>query len=153
MKAISLHQPWASLVGRGKSIETRSWPTSYRGPIAIHAAKKWSECQRVSWHAFAATANQRVATVLPFGAIVATASLVDCIPTERVTDRPFKDNKPWYWSGEFLYAGQDELTFGDYSPGRYAWLLEDIRILPEPVPCRGNRRIFNIPDELLEGSK
>src|SRR5580765_8422282 len=42
MKILSLHQPWASLVAIGaKRYETRSWKTDYRGPIAIHAAKKW----------------------------------------------------------------------------------------------------------------
>lgn len=40
MRAITLTQPWSSLVARGqKKIETRSWQTSYRGPLAIHAAK------------------------------------------------------------------------------------------------------------------
>lgn len=40
MKALTLHQPWATLVALGvKSIETRSWTTSHRGPIAIHAAR------------------------------------------------------------------------------------------------------------------
>ena len=40
MKAISLLQPWASLVVMGaKTIETRGWGTKYRGPILIHASK------------------------------------------------------------------------------------------------------------------
>lgn len=40
MKALSLTQPWATLVAIGaKKIETRSWSTSYRGPVAIHASK------------------------------------------------------------------------------------------------------------------
>jgi activating signal cointegrator 1 len=47
MKAITLTQPWATLVAIGaKRIETRSWPTNYRGPLAIHAAKgfpKWAK--------------------------------------------------------------------------------------------------------------
>ena len=39
MKVITLTQPWATLVAIGaKRIETRSWPTRYRGPLAIHAA-------------------------------------------------------------------------------------------------------------------
>lgn len=39
MKAITIWQPWASLIACGvKQYETRSWPTKYRGPIAIHAA-------------------------------------------------------------------------------------------------------------------
>ena len=40
MKALTLHQPWATLVAVGeKRIETRSWSTDYRGPLAIHAGK------------------------------------------------------------------------------------------------------------------
>lgn len=39
-RALTLHQPWAQLVALGvKTIETRSWSTSYRGPLAIHAGK------------------------------------------------------------------------------------------------------------------
>lgn len=41
MKAITVWQPWASLLASGrKKYETRSWATSYRSPIAIHAAKR-----------------------------------------------------------------------------------------------------------------
>jgi len=41
MKALSLWQPWASAIALGsKRIETRGWATSYRGPLAIHAAKR-----------------------------------------------------------------------------------------------------------------
>lgn len=40
MKAITIRQPWASLIALGeKKIETRSWQTKYRGPILIHAGK------------------------------------------------------------------------------------------------------------------
>ena len=36
MKALSLYQPWATAIALGsKRIETRGWPTSYRGPLAI----------------------------------------------------------------------------------------------------------------------
>lgn len=38
MKAITIWQPYASLIAAGlKEYETRSWPTRYRGPIAIHS--------------------------------------------------------------------------------------------------------------------
>ena len=41
MKAISIRQPFASLIVAGvKDIENRSWPTNYRGPVLIHAAQK-----------------------------------------------------------------------------------------------------------------
>lgn len=39
MKAISIRQPWAdAIIYGGKDIENRSWATSYRGPLLIHAA-------------------------------------------------------------------------------------------------------------------
>lgn len=41
MKAITVIQPWATLLATGKKhIETRSWKTNYRGEILIHAGKK-----------------------------------------------------------------------------------------------------------------
>src|SRR5574343_420007 len=40
MRALTLTQPWATLVAIGaKKIETRGWCTDYRGALAIHAAK------------------------------------------------------------------------------------------------------------------
>ena len=40
IKAISLHQPWASWIAEGKkTIETRMWPTRYRGPLLICSTK------------------------------------------------------------------------------------------------------------------
>ena len=40
MKALSLTQPWAQLIAiHAKKVETRSWPTSFSGVLAIHAAK------------------------------------------------------------------------------------------------------------------
>lgn len=49
MKALSLLQPWATLIDVGaKTIETRSWPTSYRGLVAIHASKGFpGECREL----------------------------------------------------------------------------------------------------------
>ena len=42
MKALSVTQPWATLIATGqKQIETRSWGTRYRGPLYIHAAKRF----------------------------------------------------------------------------------------------------------------
>lgn len=36
MKALSIRQPWASMILRGrKTIETRTWPTRYRGDMLI----------------------------------------------------------------------------------------------------------------------
>jgi hypothetical protein len=102
MRAISLHQPWASAVALGaKTIETRHWPTDYRGPIAIHAAKRrvlgelihYSCCwnwQGVFYHLLHDKHDVKLWEALPFGVIVATANLVDCRPTGRRIERPLQ---------------------------------------------------------------
>lgn len=80
MKAITIWQPWASLISCGiKKYETRSWPTKYRGPIAIHAAAK--NPQTLPWEVrgvlekYAEYIGQL--DELPRGAIIATANLVN----------------------------------------------------------------------------
>ena len=137
MRAISLWQPWASAVALGnKRIETRHWATKYRGPLAIHAAKRWGSEQR----AFARVekALGRLPGRIPLGAIVAVCRLVDCVPTED------------------LMAQRDafglravERLYGNYEPGRFGWILEDIRPLPEPIGFVGKQSFFSVPDEIL----
>ena len=40
MKAISIKDPWASLIAQGeKTIEVRTWKTSYRGPLLVCVSK------------------------------------------------------------------------------------------------------------------
>jgi activating signal cointegrator 1 len=124
VKALSLTQPWASLVAIGaKRIETRSWRTSYRGPLAIHASKSGLAWSNISANYLAALKDGGITTIeeLPFGKIVAICRLLDCIPTEEA----------------ILSISRREETFGDYSPGRWAWLLSDIEPLLEHVPAKG----------------
>lgn len=113
MKALTLTQPWATLVALGhKRVETRSWSTKYRGPLAIHAAKGYPAYARGV--AAAEYANPRgllaPGTLLALGGIVARARLVDVRRTEEVVDR----------------LSAQEQRLGNYAPGRFAWFLEDI---------------------------
>jgi hypothetical protein len=42
MKALSVRQPWAwAILALGKDVENRSWRTEHRGPLLIHAPKRW----------------------------------------------------------------------------------------------------------------
>ena len=143
MKALSLTQPWASLVAVGaKRVETRNWTTSYRGPIAIHASKYfpkdakdliWQEpflgCLRqaglVTFNIFIGVAGAGEAR-LPVGGVVATAALSDVWRINRVGDAD-----RWALSTQ-------EIAFGDYGVGRYAWFLRDIKLLPEPIAAKGS---------------
>ncbi|HUV04672.1 MAG TPA: ASCH domain-containing protein [Armatimonadota bacterium] len=144
MKAITLWQPWASLIACGaKQIETRSWPTRYRGPLAIHAAKKspnWiddlmgepSELREICARYLGfGDLNGRSLHDLPSGVIVATCVLADCLSTQR----PSIAFEPWsqQWLEEIL---------GDFSPGRYAWTLAGITPLQIPVATTGARGLW-----------
>jgi ASCH domain len=41
MKAISIKQPWASLIAAGvKTLEIRQWPTDHRGPLLICSSRR-----------------------------------------------------------------------------------------------------------------
>ena len=136
MKAISLWQPWASAIALGhKSIETRGWATRHRGPIAIHAAKRWTADERET----AAVLDERNGLVglkdAPRGCIVAVAEIASVRPSEH------------------LIEGIDEIEemLGNYGPGRFGWMLENVRPLHDPLPFKGKQGLFEVPDELLAG--
>lgn len=152
MKVLTLTQPWATLVAIGaKRIETRSWSTSFRGPLAIHAAAGLASvggkrgykrlCFTEPFLSALSLARQNRSDVfylvdyfmsLPMGAIVAVCELKDCYPT---APEGYADHDPR--GTRFIDVGEQERAFGDYSPGRYAWLLADVRPLPEPIPAKG----------------
>lgn len=215
---LTLHQPWATLIALGvKTIETRSWSTKYRGPIAIHAGTKRPPMMhlpplhpvtaggrrpprdvedahnRRTWLVIDTITDDRYKgpqptgrriprraqtptlfrphagehcvvdpetgypeTVhLPLGEIVATAELVDVLPI--VADRPSMVDTP---RGRWISARTWRVTehrsdgvilssiplggeapFGDYRPGRWAWMLGDVRPLAEPLPFRGGQAL------------
>jgi hypothetical protein len=131
MKALTLTQPYATLIAiSAKKIETRSWRTSYRGPLAIHAAKgfpRWAReftLEPVCYDAarIFATPIGKIYAAYPLGCILATCRLVAC----TLTSLAFEER-----------LDARERAFGDYSPGRFAWILEDVEQLPEPIPATG----------------
>ena len=138
MKALTLTQPWATLVAIGaKRIETRSWNTNYRGPLAIHAAKgfpKWAEalCHEEPFRSALANSD-----FLPLGGVLATCNLVSVIPVVRFQKSPVleldgPDGRQYHYE-----LTKTEMQFGDYSPGRYAWLLDGVRCLDGVETARG----------------
>lgn len=128
MKALSLTQPWATLVAIGaKRFETRSWGTNYRGPLAIHAAKGFPKdcallCVEEPFHSALRRAGITGADALSRGFILATCELTECLRTEMVIP---------------LIRGTDEEKFGDYGDRRYAFKLENLQLLTIPIPAKG----------------
>ena len=135
MKAISLCQPWASLMALGaKKIETRSWATNYRGQLLIHASKKvvpWKS--EISEEVCKALGG----TMTFYGCLLCVVDLIDC---QRVT---FFFNVP----------PKPELLFGDYTPGGFMWITENPRPFDPPLLYRGQQGLFDVPDSRIPISK
>ena len=142
MKALSLIEPWASLVAWGyKTKETRSWGTSLREVICIHASKSkevvkdFEEVEGLFDDAGLAMPEwwPKRAEDYPLGKIVAVTKLFHC---ERMTPE--------------LIAAQtrQEIGFGAWEPGRYAFSLGEARKLETPIPCRGALGFWDVPAEL-----
>ncbi len=139
VKAISLWQPWASLVVHGlKEYETRSWRTRHRGLLAIHAARR--KVTRGEFERFADLLEQIGLSepgCLPAGAIVGFVEVEEVCEVEEVRGR----------------LSERELALGDYADGRYAWRLARPRWLPRSIKMRGRQGIWmaDIDVEVVSG--
>jgi hypothetical protein len=142
-----LTQPWATLVAVGEnSIETRSWGTSYRGPLSIHSAKGFPRdarelCRMSPYREVLTRHGYADALSLPLGAVIAVAELVDVMKFTRGTLRDVRTR------AKSRELPPHEADFGDFSPGRYGWVLKDVRALREPVPARGMLGLWEVSEE------
>ena len=170
MKALTILQPWASLIACGaKKIETRSWATKYRGALAIHAAKFMFSpyaCElpdgltKLAMDVLFPSSNGDPANIydnwheLPHGCVIAIADLVDCMSIVyypgtdveiakriEVGAESSTTNKRDPNFSKIFVPTPKEIAFGDWTPGRYAWLLENVRPI-EPIPAKGMQRIW-----------
>lgn len=137
-----------------KHYETRSWRTSYTGPLAIHAAARAPKLEEISSilqaadqdEVFSSRAAARRATdrrlfnlrtvmlpaaELPLGCVVAVVRLVRCVPADELRDD----------------QSVLELACGDWSPGRFVWELRDVQRLAEPIPTKGAQGLWEWDDQ------
>lgn len=141
MRCLTLTQPYATLIALDqKKIETRSWSTSYRGPLAIHAAVSYGKGGKRGFHArcqydpflSALEPHLRIfeqynCFAAPLGAIIATCELRDCVRTQYIVDAGRCTSVSWDSGERTIWTLSDqERAFGDYTPGRFAWLLSNI---------------------------
>lgn len=114
MRALSVRQPWASMIASGeKTIETRTWSTDYRGPLLICASK----------HPESGTGSLVAYVQMPLGRAVCTAYLADCRPME--VDDECGAQCSW-------------------EKGRFAWMLENIRPFVNPFQVKGQLGLFEV---------
>jgi hypothetical protein len=121
MRVISIRQPWAWLIFNGKRIENRTWETTHRGPILIHAGSRPDP----DFKGALAYARERGVEVpvgeLEYGGIVGQARVVNCVR---------KSDSPWFM-------------------GPIGWELADAMVLPF-VAMPGKLGLFDPPDNVLK---
>lgn len=135
MKAISLWQPWASLMAdERKKIETRSWrPPVWllNRPVAIHATMKVDKdaCEDFGYDAL----------TIPRGCII-------CIGEFFKWEKFDEDYK-----ARITKRGDDEWLYGDYEMGRFGWFFLLKEKLDPPVAARGYQGIWEWTEAVADG--
>lgn len=128
IKVLSIIEPWATLIKKKKKyIETRTWKTSYRGELYIHASKKKIKVK-----------DKQITELLElipniemgYGKIISRCKLVDCIYIDENFKKEISKNK-------------QEYLCGDFNIGRYAWILEEAVSLEKPIEAKGQLNIWN----------
>lgn len=175
MKFLTIRQPWASLISLGvKRIETRSWSTSFRGPLAIHAGKakpsrdlvrmgQWLTRWDYGEGRYVMSDGLGKWVALPLGAVVAVCDLIDVVPIHPIlspaADRWVSVLRRRSGPDDAYLRSRDErgsvtdrvvtdqLPFGDFTPGRFAWLLGNVRPI-DPVPMKGAQGLRDLPADV-----
>jgi hypothetical protein len=132
MKALTVKQPWASLIIRGgKDIENRDWYTGQRGIVAIHSSAKLehgemdSACDMMSGFVPRFSAQRFKLDIFPTGVILGTVEIVGCVKSCK---------SPWFC-------------------GHFGFVLQNAVPFETPIPCRGALGFWDVPAHLLPGMR
>lgn len=123
MKALSIKEPYASLIAYGyKRIETRSYKTNYRGELYIHASLTNFNGDLSNTYKYINKDKYNN------GYIICKCNLVDCI----YMDQEYIDSVPL-----------KEKELGIYEIGRYAWVLDNVELI-DPIKAKGKLNIWEV---------
>ena len=149
MRCLSLHQPHATAIMINlKPYETRGWSTDYRGPLAIHAAKKQFDYRHYPLDYYQEVGRRfHEGTVkfplfaLDYGKVLCVVDLVDCISVGRLRGR----------IGSYEFWG-DFRDKGDDGKDRFAFKLENVRVIPahKRPAVIGRQKWFDVPDSIIQ---
>lgn len=151
MKALTVRQPWASLIVAGvKDVENRTWslhPDYHYRPLAIHAALKydhqgWLDAMRPCMESGAASPMALLLTTstnadvqrqsgAPRGVLLGTVEVIGCHQSRTC-------------EGECSRWADDD-------PDVWHWTLRDPRALAEPLEWKGRQGLWTVPDAALDG--
>lgn len=133
MKALTICQPYAELIALGqKRVENRTWPTKYRGQMYIHAGKsrQWLDIELDdSLHEYDVGTGLYL-ECMEFGAIIAAATLVDCLHVDSILRGDHDKKYPWL-SGHY------------HVNGPWCWVLDNVSRTPEPIKVNGAQGLWD----------
>jgi hypothetical protein len=163
--------PWRSAIGQTIAIHAATRPPDtwdYEDgcrfgeivgkPTIQYARPVTRGAGRDSWHYYL---DGDGPFQLPLGAVVATCTLVDVVPIGPVD--ACREDGALLWTtcvdGLQVINFRDPLDrprnveaqrpFGDFTPGRWALLLDNVRRCA-PFPCKGNRGLWTLPDNVAD---
>jgi len=139
VRALTICQPYATLILEGtKRVENRTWETKYRGRLYIHAGRdrSWLSIQKVDGVEWDAISNRPVVD-LPFGAVIAIATLVDCVGMDDIEAGKYDERYPW-------------LRAHEHAIGPWCWIIEDKPTAVGPYQWKGRQGLFDIHPADLE---
>lgn len=145
MKVITVMQPFATLIAINEKLhETRCWATKYRGNLLIHAGKGKDYMYLCDEEPFKSVLAKRGYNKnnLPMGAIIAKTNLSNCLKIKQETVDTSLTVIKAELEDKTKITG-NELKFGDFARGRYAWRLDDTGMLKEPIPVKGQQRLWS----------
>ena len=121
VRLLTVRQPWATWIVQGlKPTENRTWSTSYRGPLLIHAGLS---------RAALLDLPDELRELLPagelvYGAIIGSVELYDCVRLDQIPmDRPMDR----------------------WATGPWCWLLRNPQPLARPIPWTGRLGLTEVP--------
>lgn len=141
MKALTVQQPWAWAIFHGKNVENRTQTWAYRGRLAIHAGKRDSDRGWTSplIEAIGIHEGGVIDGGLEYGAIIGVVDLVDCHPEAGCC-------QPWGESSYVEHGGRERRHITHL-------VLENPRLLPEPIPCRGALGLWTPPADVARAAE
>lgn len=124
LRGLTVAQPWATCITEfGKTVENRTWTTKYRGPVAIHAARRYDPHGAPNAEALAGQRFHPMRGPAGIrGAIIALAELID-------VHRCNGDCSTWA------------------EPGQWQFVLANVHPTT-PIPVRGALGLWRVPADL-----
>ncbi len=120
MKAITIKEPWASLIVHGfKKYEFRNWKTNYRGKILIHAGLSKENIDKFSDY------NLDISS----GEIIGEAVITDCILVSKEFDDELRKI--------------NSLVYENNHVGLYAFKLENVKKYDKRIKIKGKLGLWN----------